>query len=334
MFEGKKILITGGTGSLGQALTKRLLTMGVETIRIFSRNEHKQIEMEEKFQDERLRFFIGDVRDYQRLEMALEDIDIVFHTAALKHVPKIEYNPFEAIKTNVIGTQNVIDACLKRNVEKAVCIGTDKAVSPLNTYGSTKLLMEKLFVAANNYLNREKHRTIFLAVRYGNVLGSSGSVIPKFIKQIKAKEKITITNPNMTRFSITMDEALDFILESTGIGKGTEVFIPKLKAYSINDLKNALFDLLENTGEEIISSQPGEKMHETLLNFDEMRYAWEIGDKYVLFNSAKKNDEITNNYPNIKRIQISEKYSSDMVEKFTPDELKTVIRKLGLLDIE
>ena len=138
----------------------------------------------------------------------------------------------------------------------------------------------------------------------------------------------------MTRFSITMDEALDFILESTSIGKGTEVFIPKLKAYSINDLKNTLFDLLENTGEEIISSQPGEKMHETLLNFDEMRYAWEIGDKYVLFNSAKKNDEITSNYPNIKRIQISEKYSSDMVEKFTPDELKTIIRKLGLLDTE
>ena len=145
MFEGKKILITGGTGSLGQALTQRLLDMGVETIRIFSRNEHKQIEMESKFQDERLRFFIGDVRDYQRLEMALEDIDIVFHAAALKHVPKIEYNPFEAIKTNVIGSQNVIDACLKNNVEKAVCIGTDKAVSPLNTYGSTKLLMEKLF---------------------------------------------------------------------------------------------------------------------------------------------------------------------------------------------
>ena len=180
----------------------------------------------------------------------------------------------------------------------------------------------------------DKYQTKFLSLRYGNVLGSSSSVVPKFINQINAKQKITITNPNMTRFSITMDEALDFILESASIGKGTEVFIPKLKAYSINDVKNALFDLLENTGEEIISSRPGEKMHETLLNFDEMRYTWELDDRYVLFNSAKKNDEITNNYPNIKRIQISEKYSSDMVEKFTPDELKTVIRKLGLLDIE
>ena len=334
MFENKKILITGGTGSLGTALTKRLLNLNVDTVRIFSRNESKQISMESEIKDDKVRFLIGDVRDLPRLEKAMEGIDIVFHAAALKHVPVIEYNPFEAIKTNILGTQNLIDACLKENVETVVGIGTDKAVSPLNTYGATKLLMEKLLTTAQNYLDIDKYRTKFLSLRYGNVLGSSSSVVPKFINQINAKQKITITNPNMTRFSITMDEALDFILESTGIGKGTEVFIPKLKAYSINDLKNALFDLLENTGEEIISSQPGEKMHETLLNFDEMRYAWEIGDKYVLFNSAKKNDEITNNYPNIKRIQISEKYSSDMVEKFTPDELKTVIRKLGLLDIE
>ena len=266
MFKGKKILITGGTGSLGQALTQRLLDMEVETIRIFSRNEHKQIEMESKFQDERLRFFIGDVRDYQRLEMALEDIDIVFHAAALKHVPKIEYNPFEAIKTNVIGSQNVIDACLKNNVEKAVCIGTDKAVSPLNTYGSTKLLMEKLFVAANNYLNREKHQTVFLAVRYGNVLGSSGSVIPKFIEQIKANKPITITDTKMTRFSITMDEALDLILNAVTFAKGSEIFVPKLRAYNIVDIKNVLTELLTDTDEKIIGIRTGEKLHETLIN--------------------------------------------------------------------
>ena len=189
MLKGKKVLITGGTGSLGIALTKRLLQENVDTIRIFSRNENKQLEMDSKFHDDRLRFLLGDVRDYNRLTRAFEDIDIVFHAAALKHVPIIEYNPFEAIKTNVIGSQNVIDACLEEDVEKAICVGTDKAVSPLNTYGATKLLMEKLFITASNYLKKERHRTKFIALRYGNVLGSSGSVIPKFINQIKNNGK-------------------------------------------------------------------------------------------------------------------------------------------------
>ena len=335
MFDGKKILITGGTGSLGQALTERLLTMGVETIRIFSRNEHKQIEMEEKFQDERLRFFIGDVRDYQRLEMALEDIDIVFHAAALKHVPKIEYNPFEAIKTNVIGTQNVIDACLKRNVEKAVCIGTDKSVSPLNTYGSTKLLMEKLFVAANNYLNREKHRTVFLAVRYGNVLGSSGSVIPKFIEQIKANKQVTITDPKMTRFSITMNEALDLILNAITSAKGSEIFVPKLRAYNIVDVKNALTELLSDTGEKITGIRTGEKLHETLINEDEIRYSWEFENMYMIASPLYTlfNDKnIKESYQGIKKIEDVQKYSSDSVEKISVKDLKTIIENAGLLN--
>ena len=227
MFENKKILITGGTGSLGQSLTKRLLENKVDTIRILSRNEEKQNTMKDMFSDDRLRFFIGDIRDKERLSRALEDIDIVFHAAALKHVPVIEYNPFEAIKTNVIGSQNVIDACLEENVEKVICVGTDKAVSPLNTYGATKLLMEKLFVSADNYLNKKRHKTKFIALRYGNVLGSSGSVVPLFIKQIKNKQKISITHKNMTRFSITMNEALNFILESAEQGKGSEIFTPK-----------------------------------------------------------------------------------------------------------
>ena len=185
MFKDKIILITGGTGSLGVALTKRLLSLDVKQIRIFSRNEFKQISMESEIKDERLRFLIGDVRDQKRLKRAIEDVDIVFHAAAMKHVPKVEYNPFESIKTNVEGSQNVIEACLENNVEKAICIGTDKAVSPLNTYGATKLLMEKLFVNAQQYSNPKKHPTKFIAVRYGNVFGSSGSVIPKFILLLK-----------------------------------------------------------------------------------------------------------------------------------------------------
>ena len=330
-YEGKKFLITGGTGSLGIALTKRLLDLGAETIRILSRNESKQLVMESEIASDRVRFLIGDVRDLPRLEKALQGVDIVFHAAALKHVPVVEYNPFEAIKTNILGTQNIIDACLKENVETVIGVGTDKAVSPLSTYGATKLLMEKLFTTAQNYIDKKRYRTNFLALRYGNVLGSSGSVIPKFIQQIKSKEKITITNLNMTRFSLTMDEALDFILESISLGKGSEVFIPKLKAYSIEVLKESLFELLENTGEQIISSRPGEKMHEILVNSDEINYVWELDKKYILFDSSKSEEEIKKNYPGIKKTELSDTYSSNTVGKITKDELKKIILQSGFL---
>ena len=330
-YKGKKFLITGGTGSLGIALTKRLLDLGAETIRILSRNESKQLVMESEIASDKVRFLIGDVRDLPRLEKALQGVDIVFHAAALKHVPVVEYNPFEAIKTNILGTQNIIDACLKENVETVIGVGTDKAVSPLSTYGATKLLMEKLFTTAQNYIDKKRYRTNFLALRYGNVLGSSGSVIPKFIQQIKSKEKITITNLNMTRFSLTMDEALDFILESINLGKGSEVFIPKLKAYSIEVLKESLFELLENTGEQIISSRPGEKMHEILVNSDEINYVWELDKKYILFDSSKSEEQIKKNYPGIKKTELSDTYSSNTVEKITKDELKKIILQSGFL---
>ena len=334
MFKNKTILITGGTGSLGQALTKRLLKMDANTVRIFSRNESKQIEMEDDIKDDRLRFFIGDVRDSHRLSKAVEGADFVFHTAALKHVPKIEYNPFEAIKTNVVGSQNVIEASLGANVDKVVCVGTDKAVSPLNTYGATKLLAEKLFVSANNYLDKEKYRTKFFAVRYGNVLGSSGSVIPLFIKQIKSKQKITITNPNMTRFSLTMSEALDFILHATDIGKGSEIFIPKLRSYSITDVKSVLEEILENTGEEEIGIRPGEKLHEVLINADEMKYVWEINDTYMIINPLYHkffDGDVETRYPNAKKIESMKIYSSENVEKISPIDLKNIILDSNLL---
>jgi len=325
MFEGKKILITGGTGSLGQALTKRLLKSDVDIIRIFSRNESKQIEMASKISDKRLRFLLGDIRDYDRLNRALEDIDIVFHVAALKHVPVIEYNPFEGIKTNVIGSQNVISACLEQNVERAICIGTDKAVSPINTYGATKLLMEKLFVTASNYLNPKRHRTKFITLRYGNVVGSSGSVIPKFVEQIKNKQNITITDPKMTRFSITMDQALDFILKASKLGKGSEIFVPKMKAYSITSVKDSLFELLGNTGEEVTGIREGEKLDEILISDDEMRYCWELEDMLMILHPVinKNYSEETNE---LKKIQSMESYSSANAEKLSNDELKKIIK--------
>ena len=331
MFDNKKILITGGTGSLGRALTKRLLAEKVDVIRIFSRNENKQVTMQSEFNDDRLRFLIGDVRDLPRLQRALEGIDIVFHTAALKHVPIIEYNPFEAINTNVIGSRNVIEACLSENVDRVVGVGTDKAVSPLNTYGATKLLMEKLFTTASNYLDKDKHKTKFISLRYGNVLGSSGSVIPKFIQQIKSNQKITITAPKMTRFSITMDEALDFILESTISGKGAEVFITKLRAYKIDDVKVALQELIDNTGEEKIPVRQGEKFHETLINTDEMRTTLESESKYMILQKEISDQEIDEEYPGFRRITLTKPYSSDVVEKIPINDLKDILSKSELL---
>ena len=334
MFKNKKILITGGTGSLGNALTQRLLEQEVDTIRIFSRNESKQLEMESKFNDDRLRFLIGDVRDYERLERAVEDIDIVFHAAALKHVPVIEYNPFEAIKTNILGSQNVINACLHENIDRAICVGTDKAVSPLNTYGATKLLMEKLFVTAKNYLKKERHQTKFIALRYGNVLGSSGSVIPKFIDQIKNKEKLTITDSSMTRFSISMNEALDFILKATEIGKGSEIFVPKLKAYSILDVKDALFELLGETEEQIVGIRPGEKLDEVLINKDEMKYTWEYQNMYMVINPSVQQHmpSLLDEFSEKKKIETMDVYSSDLVEKISKDNLKKIFTDSKLLD--
>tara|TARA_Y100000741_G_scaffold115341_2_gene86548 strand:+ start:190 stop:1188 length:999 start_codon:yes stop_codon:yes gene_type:complete len=325
MFKDKIILITGGTGSLGVALTKRLLSLDVKQIRIFSRNEFKQISMESEIKDERLRFLIGDVRDQKRLKRAIEDVDIVFHAAAMKHVPKVEYNPFESIKTNVEGSQNVIEACLENNVEKAICIGTDKAVSPLNTYGATKLLMEKLFVNAQQYSNPKKHPTKFIAVRYGNVFGSSGSVIPKFIQQLKNKEHLTITDEKMTRFSITMKQALDFILKATELGNGTEIFIPKLKSYDLTQVKNILFDLFEKTDSKNVGIRPGEKLHETLINVDEMRSAWLYNDIYMILKDEFSNDYIQKTYPGISKLNITSSYSSDNSEKLGDDELKKTI---------
>ena len=333
MLDGKKILITGGTGSLGQSLTKRLLATNVDTIRILSRNESKQVNMESEFNDKRLRFLIGDVRDFERLKTAFEDIDIVYHAAALKHVPVIEYNPFEAIKTNVQGSQNVIDASLSQDVERVICIGTDKAVSPLNTYGATKLLMEKLFVSANNFLNETRHRTKFLALRYGNVVGSSGSVIPKFIRMIKEGRKITITDSEMTRFSITMDQALDFILDCTINGNASEIYIPKLKSYSILDVKDALFEIFGKTDFEEIGIRPGEKLHEKLINSEEIRNSWDLVNKFMISNPSKNNDEIIDTYEGkITKINDMIEYSSQLAVRHTKDELIEIISKSGLVD--
>lgn len=329
MFDGKKILITGGTGSLGTALTKKLLTTDVDTIRIFSRDEWKQVQMKAQFTDERLRFFIGDVRDKERLSRALEDVDIVIHAAALKHVPVAEYNPFEVVKTNVYGTQNLIDGCLENEIEIALAVGTDKAVSPLNTYGATKLLMERLFVSANYY--KGNHNIRFICVRYGNVLGSRGSLVPTIVDQIRAGKKITITNPEMTRFNITMNEALGLILRALQKGVGGDIFVPKLKAYKVRDMKDAVLELLKSKNEtELISLRPGEKFHESLIIRDEIRNTYENNEDYVIFEKQAQEHSLL---PEFKQSNLKDQYSSDKVELLTKEELQQILIREKLVPL-
>ena len=285
--------------------------------------------MQSAFNDKRLRFLIGDVRDKERLARALEDINIVIHAAALKQVPVAEYNPFEAVKTNVNGAQNLIEACLDKTVEMALAIGTDKAVSPFNTYGATKFLMERLFVSANLY--KGNHKIKFLCVRYGNVLGSRGSVVPKFISQITKGEKITITDPTMTRFNITMNQALEFILRVLKSGEGGEIFVPKLKAYKLGDLKDALLDLLKGKNQtEIISVRPGEKYHESLISKDEIRNTFESKYDYVILDEQLQNEDNIGKL-GLSKTSLRDQYSSDRVELLTKDELKDILIKENII---
>jgi UDP-N-acetylglucosamine 4,6-dehydratase/UDP-glucose 4-epimerase len=332
LFDGKKVLITGGTGSLGKALAKRILETDVDTVRIFSRDEFKQIQMEGEFDDKRLRFLIGDVRDKGRLKRALENVNLVIHTAALKHVHVAEYNPFEVVKTNVYGSQNLIEACLDTDVEQVLAIGTDKAVSPLNTYGATKLLMERLFISANNY--KGFHKIKFSCVRYGNVLGSRGSLVPILVHQVLNGKKITITDPNMTRFNITMNQALDLIFRAFENSVGGEIFVPKLKAYRTGDVKDAVLELLNPKSEvQQIPVRPGEKYHESLISKDELRKTFEDKKDYLII------DEQIQKHPNrpknkdIAKTSLKDQYSSDKVELITKDELKKIFVEEKLVSI-
>lgn len=322
-------MITGGTGSLGSALIMRLLKTDVKRVRIYSRDEWKQTFMRSKLADDRLRFFIGDIRDKERLSRAMENVDIVFHTAALKHVPVAEYNPFEFVKTNVSGTQNVIESCLDNEVELAVGIGTDKAVSPANTYGASKLLMERLFIAANYY--RGAHKTRFVCVRYGNVLGSRGSILPIFVDSIISEGKIHVTDPAMTRFNITINEAVDLVLRATKYGKGGEIFVPKLKAFTVEDMKNAITELLDIKVKTIkIPVRAGEKHHESLISKHEILNTYESSKDYIIFNYGGEGLDENRKIP-YSRTRLKEEYSSEDATKYTKNQLKEMIRKEKLI---
>ncbi len=287
-FQNKNILITGGTGSVGSNLAKSLLKYEPRAVRIFDNDEESLFYLQEELGHEKTRFLLGDIRDINRLKMAVEDIDIIFHAAALKHVPLCEYNPFEAVKTNVIGTQNVIEAALAANVHKVVNLSTDKAMHPINTMGATKLLAERLVSAANYYTG--KSRTIFSSVRFGNVIGSSGSILPLFKKQIKERKMVTITDPEMTRYTMSMPEAIYLCLKTVKIMHGGETFIFKMPAYKVGDLAEVLIEELspkygfrpEDIKIEYIGPRGWEKCNEALMTDEEKEIAIETKDMFVI----------------------------------------------------
>jgi UDP-N-acetylglucosamine 4,6-dehydratase len=284
VFNNKTILITGGTGSFGMECVKIFLQQyRPKKIIIFSRDELKQFEMMQLYNDDCMRYFIGDVRDLDRLKQAMRSVDYVIHAAALKQVPAAEYNPMECIKTNIIGAQNVIQAALANDVEKVIALSTDKAVNPLNLYGASKLASDKLFVAANNIAGG--HRTIFSVVRYGNVIGSRGSVLPFFKKLIaESTTFLPITDIRMTRFWITLEKGVSFVLKSFEHMHGGEIFVPKIPSIRITDLAKSLAPHLDH---KIIGIRPGEKLHELLCSIDDARLVLEFKDRYIIQPTIK-----------------------------------------------
>ena len=279
MLNDKSILITGGTGSFGQKFVRSVLERySPKRVIVYSRDELKQYEMKEHkdFQNSALRFFLGDVRDRERLYLAMRDVDFVIHAAALKQVPAAEYNPHEFIKTNVDGATNIVEAALRAGVQKVVALSTDKAVNPVNLYGATKLCSDKVFIAANSYAGDVG--TTYSVVRYGNVVGSRGSVVPLFEKQ-RGEGSLTITNPEMTRFLITLQKGVDFVLESLENMVGGELFVPKIPACSVSDIANII---APESKWNVIGMRPGEKMHEILIPEDEARNVLEFDNHFVI----------------------------------------------------
>lgn len=332
-YRDKSILISGGCGSVGRAIVDKLLDLDVKVVRIYDNNEYGLFEMQQKYADEkRLRFLVGDVRDKTRLQYALKTIDLVFHAAALKHVPLCEYNPFEAIKTNVIGTQNIIEASLEGGVEKFILISTDKAVNPVNTMGATKLLCEKLTIAANYYKGDAVTR--FSCVRFGNVLNSRGSVFQTFREQIRAGGPVTLTSDRMRRYVMSMSQAADLILEAGMIAKGGELFVLKMPVMMVRDLAESMIDELapiygkdpEKMAIKIIGERSGEKMNEDLITENEAKCALDLGELITIIPFAESNE----NYPDLKFDGIVDE-SMINTEKSRPipkSRIKKIIREV------
>jgi len=329
MLNGKSLLITGGTGSLGNALVKRILNEypGIKRLVIFSRDEQKQYHMEKKYPVSKhpaLRYFIGDVRDIKRVNRALKKIDYVIHTAAMKHVHIAEYNPMECIKTNILGAENIINACIENEVQAVVALSTDKAAAPINLYGATKLTSDKLFITANNIRGRSNIK--FSVVRYGNVMGSNGSVIPFFLNKRK-EGTLPITDPRMTRFNITLSEGVDLVLHSLKNAWGGEIFVPKIPSYKITDLAKAIGP---ECNYKTVGIRPGEKLHEEMITKSDSYSTYDLGSYFVILpKSPNWNLNEYLKYSNAKSVAKDFSYNSKENDDFLSiSQIKELIKKI------
>lgn len=331
MFENKVLLITGGTGSFGNAVLKRFLATGIAEIRIFSRDEKKQDDMRKKYHNPKLKFYIGDVRDFSSVLNATRGVDYIFHAAALKQVPSCEFHPMEAVKTNVLGTDNVLEAAIQNSVRRVVCLSTDKAAYPINAMGISKAMMEKVMVAKSRGLNDEK--TIICGTRYGNVMASRGSVIPLFVDQVRAGKPITVTDPAMTRFMMTLDDAVDLVLYAFENGRNGEMFVQKSPAATIETLVAALLSIMEKPTHpvNVIGTRHGEKLYETLLSREEMAAAEDLGQYYCVppdlrdLNYGKFVEE------GEQKISQIDDYNSHNTERLDKDGMKRLLAKLEFM---
>ncbi len=329
MFDNKTLLITGGTGSFGNAVLRRFLDSGIDEIRIFSRDEKKQADMRKKYNNPKLKFYIGDVRDIDSVRTAMRGVDYVFHAAALKQVPSCEFYPLEAVKTNVLGTENVLEAAVTLNVKRVICLSTDKAVYPINAMGISKAMMEKVAVAKS----RESDTTSICVTRYGNVMASRGSVIPLFVDQIRSGHALTITDPEMTRFMMTLDDAVDLVLYAFERGKSGDIFVQKAPAATITVLAEALMNLMDVSDHEIsiIGTRHGEKLFEALLSREEMVAAQDLGDYFRVppdmrdLNYGKFIDE------GKKQISVAEDYNSHNAIRLDVSGMETLLMKLRFM---
>lgn len=333
MFTGKILLITGGTGSFGNAVLRRFLHTDIKEIRVFSRDEKKQEDMRIELNNSKVKFYIGDVRNYDSIYSALDGVDFVFHAAALKQVPSCEFYPMEAVRTNVLGTENVLNAALACNVKKVITLSTDKAVYPINAMGISKAMMEKLMVAKARMTDESK--TVFCGTRYGNVMASRGSVIPLFIKQIREGKPLTVTDPNMTRFLMSLDDAVDLVLYAFSNARQGDIFVQKAPASTIMDLALAVRELLNAVNEiRIIGTRHGEKLYETLLTREELAKAEDMGDYYRILP-----DDRDLNYGKYftegeEAISHIEDYNSHNTRRLTVPEIKEKLLKLEYIKQE
>lgn len=334
MFSGKTLMITGGTGSFGNSVLKRFLDTEVKEIRVFSRDEKKQEDMRIQLNNPKVKFYIGDVRDYASLDFAMSGVDLVFHAAALKQVPSCEFYPMEAVRTNILGAENVLNAGLAHNVERVIVLSTDKAVYPINAMGMSKALMEKLMIAKGRIMVKDR-KTVLCGTRYGNVMASRGSVIPLFVNQIKEGKPLTVTDPNMTRFLMSLDDAVDLVIYAFMNARQGDIFVQKAPASTIHDLAQALLEIFKAGNEiKIIGTRHGEKLFETLLTREELAKAEDLEGYYRIVPDDR--DLNYNKYftEGTEQLSFLDDYNSHNTRRLTVEEIKDKLLKLDYIQDE